>query len=63
LTDSQGITRTAKTTAFGRYRFTDVNAGEIFVISAKGKRYTFAQPSQVLNATDNTSSVDFVANP
>lgn len=63
LTDSTGGTRTAKSNAFGAYRFVDVAAGETYIITAKGRRYTFSQPSQVLNVGEDAANVNFTANP
>jgi len=62
LTDSNGNSRLAVSTSFGYYSFADVPAGETYIISARGKRYTFSQPSQVLNITEDTEDVDFIAN-
>lgn len=61
LTDGNGNVRFAYTTTFGYYRFANLEAGETYVITAKGKRFEFAQPSQVLNATEDASDVNFVA--
>ena len=63
LTDSTGNTSTARTTTFGRYGFREFNAGETYVISAKGKRFTFSQPTQVLNVNEDAGNIDFIANP
>lgn len=62
LTDSSGQIRTATTTAFGYYRFDAVQAGETYILSAVGKRYTFSQPAQVLNINEETDAIDFIAN-
>ncbi|MGI8848772.1 MAG: hypothetical protein ACR2HT_01230 [Pyrinomonadaceae bacterium] len=62
LTDSNGNSRLAVSTSFGYYRFADVPAGETYIISARGKRYTFSQPSQVLNITEDTEGINFVGN-
>ncbi len=61
LTDLQGNSRTAMTSLFGYYHFDDVEAGETYILSASGKRYTFSQPSQVLNINDETDEVNFIA--
>jgi hypothetical protein len=61
LTDSSGQVRTARTTSFGYYRFDDVQAGETYILSAIGKRYTFSQPVQVLNINEETDAVNFIA--
>ncbi len=62
LTDSNGQVRTTTTTAFGYYRFDDVQAGETYILSATGKHYTFSQPLQVLNVNEETDAVNFIAN-
>ncbi len=61
LTDSSGEVRTATTTSFGYYRFDDVQAGETYILSAAGKRYTFSQPVQVLYINEETDAVNFIA--
>lgn len=63
LTSADGTIRLATTTAFGYYRFTEVNAGETAVITAKGKRYEFSQPTQVLNVGEDVDNLNFIANP
>lgn len=63
LTSADGAIRFATTTAFGYYRFTNVNAGETYIITAKGKRFEFSQPSQVLNVNENVVDINFIALP
>lgn len=63
LTDANGAVRFATTTTFGYYRFANVNAGETYIITAKGKRFEFSQPTQVLNIGEDTYDINFVANP
>jgi hypothetical protein len=62
LTDSHGNVRTAITDSTGYYQFDDVQAGETYVLSATGKRYSFSQPVQVLNINEEASQVNFIAN-
>lgn len=62
LTDSSGQIRTATTNASGDYQFDDVQAGDTYILTATGKRYTFSQPSQVLNVNEETTEVNFIAN-
>jgi hypothetical protein len=62
LTDSSGEVRTATTTASGYYQFDDVQAGDTYILTASGKRYTFSQPVQVLNINEETTEVNFIAN-
>lgn len=60
LTTADGATRAALTGAFGRYSFDDVAAGQTVILSARAKRFTFSQPTQVLSLTENASGVDFI---
>lgn len=41
LTDSQGATRTARTTSFGSFRFDDVENGQTYIIAVNSKKYIF----------------------
>lgn len=59
LTDQNGEIRTVRTGSFGYYSFTEVDAGETYVISAVSKGYSFN--SQVVNVTENISNLDFIA--
>lgn len=61
LTDSNGQVRTATSTAFGYYRFDEVQAGETHILSAAAKRYTFSQPVQVINVNEATDGINFIA--
>ena len=61
LTDTTGITRTARTGSFGYYSFDDVIAGETYVISIASKRFVFANPTQVISVNDNIVDLDFTA--
>jgi hypothetical protein len=59
MTDTNGNVRTAISTSFGYYRFTDVAAGETYIFAPRAKRYTFTQSSQVLNINEDTEGVNF----
>lgn len=61
LTDSNGNTRTTRSSAFGYYQFDEVESGETYVISVVSKRFTFSQSSQILTVNDELTSVDFIA--
>jgi len=61
LTDADGNSRTARTGAFGYYRFDDVPAGESYVLSVRSKQGQFAD--RVITAIDDLADVDFVASP
>jgi hypothetical protein len=53
LTDQSGNVRVARTTTFGYYRFTDIEAGQTVVITVRSKRYEY-QPQVVFVASDIT---------
>lgn len=63
MTDGNGAVRVAYTTTFGYYRFTNVVAGETYVFTVKGKRFEFTHPTQVLNVSEDTTDVNFIAVP
>jgi hypothetical protein len=60
LIDSNGNQRTATTTSFGYYHFDDVTAGETVTLSAKARRFKFAQSSIVRTMNESISDADFV---
>ncbi|MEJ7862157.1 MAG: carboxypeptidase regulatory-like domain-containing protein, partial [Pyrinomonadaceae bacterium] len=60
MTDQSGNMRTTSSTSFGYFRFENVAAGETYIITARGKRFTFSQPSQVLNVNDDTDEINFI---
>ena len=60
LVDSNGRTRTTKTSSFGYYSFDEVETGTT-TISVISKRFTFANPTQVISVTDSIGDLDFTA--
>ncbi|MGB7203497.1 MAG: FG-GAP-like repeat-containing protein [Pyrinomonadaceae bacterium] len=61
ITDSQGVTRSTRTSSFGNYSFSGVEVGRDYVISVAGKGYTF-QP-RIVTVNDNVADLDFTASP
>jgi hypothetical protein len=59
LTDSQGESRTALTGKGGRFRFTNVTAGETYIISVSSKRYTYSP--QVITVNEDLTELNFMA--
>ena len=59
LTDATGETRTARTTAFGYYRFDDVGAGQTYIVAINSKRFVFTP--QVVTITENINNLNFTA--
>jgi hypothetical protein len=61
MTDSHGNTRTARSTSFGYYRFDDVRAGETYIFTAQGKRFSFERNPLVHSIMEDTNNINFVA--
>jgi len=61
LSDQSGNVRRVRTNAFGYYSFTDIAAGETYIISVRHKQHEFAP--QVIFAGENLSDVNFIASP
>jgi Putative Ig domain/Carboxypeptidase regulatory-like domain len=61
LVDQNGRIRYARTNPFGYYRFAEVEAGQIYVVSVKHKHYDFE--TQVINATEELNELNFIAKP
>lgn len=61
LTDSNGNVRTAVTNSFGFYRFTEVSAGQNYVISVNHRKYQFDPPNRVLFINEEALNLDFTA--
>lgn len=61
LMDGSGASRTFLTSSFGYYRFDQITAGQTVVLSVQAKRFTFTQPTVVLNVVEDLSEIDFIA--
>ncbi len=59
LTDAQGNSQTVLSGIRGGFQFTDVSAGETYIISVAARRYVFA--SQAVFASEDISSLVFSA--
>ncbi len=57
LIDSQGFRRTATTSSFGIFMFSNIPTGDTYIINVSSKRYRFA--SQALTFERNLSNIDF----
>ena len=62
LSGPTGVIATAITNPFGYYRF-NATAGAGYVVSVSSKSYTFAEPSVVINPTDNITNLNFISEP
>lgn len=61
LTQSDGTIRTATSTTFGYYQFTGIAVGQTVILNVSSRRFTFAQPTQVLNLIEEATNIDFLA--
>lgn len=61
LTDANGLARAAVTNNFGNYQFDEVAAGQTVVISVVGKKFVFANPTRVMNVSENAADINFTA--
>ena len=61
LQAQDGTSRMIKTSAFGYYRFEDVEAGATYTLTVRSKRYSFAVPSRVITVADEVTDLDFTA--
>lgn len=62
LTDQSGtVLETAISSAFGFYRFSNVQVGQTYIINVESKRFTFT--SRLIQVFDSLSDVDFTAEP
>ena len=59
LTDSNGGTRTARTSLFGYYGFDDVEVGQSYTMTVMSKRYYFTP--QVVTINEEVENLNFIA--
>lgn len=60
LTDQNGEVRSVVTNQFGRYEFTDVPAGQVYILSVRHSKYTFRTSAYALNVTEDLTGITFV---
>lgn len=61
LVNASGEIRSTMTSDFGYYRFDNLPAGETYILTARGKRFTFSNPTQVVTLNEEVGDLDFVA--
>ncbi len=61
ITDQQGNVRTTQTGSLGSFRFDEIPAGSSYVVTVESKRFTFAQPSQIIFTESELTDVVFTA--
>ncbi len=60
MTDANGNTRAVLSGTFGAYRFADVAVGETYILFVSGKRFVFANPTQIINVVEQLDDLDFI---
>lgn len=63
LSASSGESLYAQTGSFGYFKFDDVPAGNTYILTIHAKRFVFAQPTRVINLTDELTDVNFTSEP
>lgn len=61
LTDANGNSRTTTSGTFGNYSFSDLPTGATYSITIIGKKYSFSDPTRVVNLSESLTSFDWVA--
>ena len=59
LTDSQGVTRTARTNSFGYYRFDGIPTGQTYTLNAQAKGYSFVP--QIVSVSEDIAELNLTA--
>ncbi len=63
LVDASGTVRTARTSTFGYYRFDGVEVGGSYAVNVVARRFSFANPTQIIAVDDNVADLNFTAEP
>jgi hypothetical protein len=61
MTNANGAIRTVLSSAFGYYQFIDVAAGETYIFTARGKRFSFTEPTRVVSISEDITDLNFIA--
>ena len=55
--------RFTRTNSFGYFTIEDLPVGQVYVLTIQSKRYTFANPTQVINLLENVTDLNFISHP
>lgn len=62
LRDENGANPINVTTGpLGTFTFSDIEPGHTYILSIRSRRFTFANPTRVINLNDNVNDADFVS--
>lgn len=63
LYNMNGAMKTAQTNSFGQYVFSELPAGETYILEVRSKRYVFSDPTQVVTLNEDLYEVNFFSEP
>lgn len=63
IADQSGLRNFALTNPFGYFRFEDVPAGHVYILTVRSKRFQFANDTQTIQVIDDVTDLEFVALP
>ncbi len=55
--------RVTQTGTFGFFRFNDLPAGETYILTINSQRFVFAQPTVIVNLTNDLTDLNFTSEP
>lgn len=61
ITSMSGQTQTVLTNPFGYYQFSDIEVGEMYILSVSAKRYRFNPSTKMLSVVEESNQINFVA--
>lgn len=56
-----GETRWTRTGTFGAYKFAELAAGEVYILTVYSTKFSFTQPTRILSFNESVSGEDFIA--
>jgi uncharacterized delta-60 repeat protein len=62
LMNMQGVSSYTLTNSFGYYTFSDIPAGETYIIAPNSAKHTFSPSARAVNVMEDVTGVDFTAN-
>lgn len=54
-------TKIVRSSSFGRYVFTDLEAGQTYILTVTAKRFAFTNPNRIITLSEDLTDADFTA--
>ena len=61
VTTQSGTVYQTTTGSFGYYKFSELQVGQTYLLSVEAKKYTFANPTRIIDLQEDFTDADFVA--